>query len=111
MRSQDIHNSMAKTFLLSATSKSVASTITYPLILAKARLSQDKKYKSWVHVVGSVVKRDGILGLYQGIEGQVTKGFASEGLKMMMKDRVEVFILLLLASLRRKQVSSVKTSV
>ena len=49
-------------------------------------------YRSNVDVVRKTVARHGWTGLYAGLEGQVVKGFLSEGVKMVIKDRLEQMI-------------------
>ncbi|KAF2758993.1 mitochondrial carrier [Pseudovirgaria hyperparasitica] len=105
------------TFLLAAASKSLASTITYPFSLAKTRAQvspvateklQDTKghekvteklSKVAAHqltLFSSLVRiahEDGILALYQGVGGEVLKGFFSHGLTMLMKERIHLAII------------------
>lgn len=86
---------MANTDIYSLfSSNCIASAITYPLILAKTRLqfksSGRRLYKSNLDVFVKTFKKQGLLGLYSGIEGQILKAFLSEGLKMLIKQRLVV---------------------
>jgi hypothetical protein len=95
----------AITFLIAALSKVIATTLTYPVMLAKARAQtsgkedHDKQRKNPVLKVFEgqlkifrslhrIYSQEGIAGLYSGIEGEVMKGFIQHGLTMMAKDRV-----------------------
>lgn len=73
----------------------IACTILYPLLLAKTRLQTSRSDKaasqtgtqSMVGVWRVAYERGGFTGLYQGLEGQLLKGFLSQGLTMMTKQR------------------------
>lgn len=87
------------TFLLGALSNALATIPLYPLVLIKAlsqsgvgiRQGKDKgKGKQGEGMIGTmqgVVKREGVQGLYKGIEGQLLKGFVSQGVMMLIKQR------------------------
>ena len=121
------------TFLIAATSKAMASAITYPFQLTKARAqvsshprvypSNDKisekdstttaaeesakklERRTVFHAVARIVREEGILGLYQGLAGQIVNGFFSHGLTMLMKARIHVAVIqlyyLILKALKR----------
>jgi hypothetical protein len=44
-------------------------------------------YRSQFDVFRKTIARQGIAGLYQGVESQLLKGFFSEGVKLLVKDR------------------------
>ncbi|KAI9641586.1 hypothetical protein NHQ30_010399 [Ciborinia camelliae] len=126
------------TFLLAAVSKAVASSVTYPVSLAKARAQVDGSSSSGpiekeifekisddikdatrndskrsakearkhltevskrtrrntiVHSIIKIYKEEGMAGLYEGIGGEIIKGFLGHGLTMIVKDRVHELIL------------------
>ncbi|KAF2139139.1 uncharacterized protein K452DRAFT_255279 [Aplosporella prunicola CBS 121167] len=104
------------TFLVAALSKAIASTITYPVSLAKTRAQvssqspastadaeplQEKasdaeavkkaRKASRATIFGSILelaRREGVAGLYQGLGGEVLKGFFTHGLTMLLKERI-----------------------
>ncbi|KAK4055203.1 hypothetical protein OIV83_000483 [Microbotryomycetes sp. JL201] len=89
-----------QSFLAGAFASSLASFLVYPLILAKTRLqfkspSGRRVFKSNLDVFRKTFRKHGIKGMYQGLDGQVTKAFVSEGVKMMMKERFELAIIVL----------------
>ncbi|KAL5483202.1 hypothetical protein ACEPAI_8432 [Sanghuangporus weigelae] len=43
----------------------------------------------------SAYQRDGLPGFYQGLEAQLFKGFISQGLTMIVKQRIEQIIIAL----------------
>lgn len=117
------------TFILAATSKAIASTITYPFSLAKARaqagssppvnpesaerLEQEiehahttfeaeksaedaKKVAKRSTVFNTILKiyrEEGPEALYEGIFGEILKGFFSHGITMLVKEAVHKLII------------------
>lgn len=94
------------TFLLAAISKAVASAITYPVSLAKTRAQadssrdDDNKQESQSKAFAfnllanlhATVAEEGIGALYDGLVGEVLKGFLSHGITMLTKDAVHSII-------------------
>ena len=99
------------TFLLAALSKAMASTLTYPFSLAKARLQagcaeSNKQHadveRSPSNVFASILhiaRSEGIGGLYDGLYGEVLRGFFSHGITMIIKDAVHKLIIQLYYSI------------
>lgn len=108
------------TFLIAATSKALASTLTYPFQLAKTRAqvssqkpsdvtgetsefeSAEKPLRSEATrarqrtvfaTILRIAQTEGFLGLYQGLGGEVLKGFFSHGITMLMKERIHAAII------------------
>ncbi|KAM0755612.1 mitochondrial carrier [Meredithblackwellia eburnea MCA 4105] len=101
------HPTPAQVFFTGAVASSCASFLTYPLILSKSRLmykspSGRRLYKSNVDVFRKTIKKYGVWGMYAGLQGQLTKGFLSEGIKGIVKDRMEQLIVLLHRILTRQ---------
>ncbi|GAA5887723.1 hypothetical protein JCM5296_004470 [Sporobolomyces johnsonii] len=91
------HPTPMQTFLCGALASAIASAITYPLILAKTRLQFKSPtgralYSSPIDVLRKAYAKQGISGLYSGVESQLLKGFLSEGAKLTIKDRIELLI-------------------
>ncbi|KAI7970958.1 hypothetical protein EIK77_000625 [Talaromyces pinophilus] len=91
------------TFLLAAISKAVASAITYPVSLAKTRVQADSSSSkdtkpsnalafSLFTSLQSIAAEEGISALYDGLFGEVVKGFLSHGITMLTKDIVHTSI-------------------
>ncbi|KAK6358437.1 hypothetical protein TWF730_007769 [Orbilia blumenaviensis] len=77
-----------QTFLLAAISKAVASSIMYPISMAKARSQVQSKEKSKgkfavLEVLKEAFKTGGIAGMYEGVFGEILKGFFSNGMKIL----------------------------
>ena len=108
------------TFLLAALSKAIASTITYPFSLAKTRLqvsspntneSANTKLQlrgrsiNILSIILQILREEGAQGLYDGIQGEVAKGFLSHGITMLTKGIVHGTIIrlyyIVLKALRR----------
>ncbi|OXV07620.1 hypothetical protein Egran_04615 [Elaphomyces granulatus] len=110
----------AVTFLLAAISKAIASTITYPVSLAKTRQqvngvrftsqgegereedrygtngakNQTPKRAAFVlTLIHAISITDGVGALYDGLAADVLRGFISHGVTMMTKDMVHSAIL------------------
>ena len=110
-----------KTFIIAALSKALASTITYPFSLAKARAqvsskaptgSQTEKVTEKDSVSNAsrktarnverrtifgtliqIAREEGYQGLYQGLSGEVMKGFFSHGVTMLSKEWIHKVVI------------------
>jgi len=107
--------SPGKSFVVGALSKSLATVVTYPYIMAKVRVQasggseqedeqnaaekglapskREPKYKGALDVLTKVLKREGFLGWYQGMGAQITKAVLSQALLFMSKDQFERYAL------------------
>ena len=113
-RSQRQSPSPQATFLLAAISKAIASTITYPFSLAKSRLQSSSgldrsEDSSTVKLEGTytpkkapsnvftailrIAKTEGLSALYEGLGGEVMKGFFSHGITMIVKEAVHKLVI------------------
>jgi hypothetical protein len=117
------------TFLMAAVSKAIASTITYPFSLAKARaqtsskIPMDKasaiefreepggtrnmeearktardaknllKESTVFDTILHIYRTEGAAGLYEGVFGEILKGFFSNGITMLLKEAIHKFII------------------
>ncbi|KAF1806412.1 mitochondrial carrier domain-containing protein [Mucor lusitanicus] len=83
-------------FLFSALSKSIATMITYPFIFLRTRMigNKDGKQKGMLETLKHVVEKDGVLGLYKGMQAQLIKGFFNQGIMYMIKDYVATYLAL-----------------
>ncbi|KAL2171109.1 hypothetical protein VTG60DRAFT_3800 [Thermothelomyces hinnuleus] len=89
------------TFLLAAVSKVVATAVTYPFQIAKARVqvsaTPEERGKRKVNgnvfaTVLRIARAEGGRALYDGIAGELLKGFFSHGTTMLSKDVVHRLI-------------------
>lgn len=110
-RSQRSNPSAQATFLLAALSKALASTITYPFSLAKSRLqASSHEDDDTIDEKSSLPKRnavptnvfttilqiaqtEGIGALYEGLGGEVLKGFFSHGITMIVKEAIHKLVI------------------
>ncbi|KAK6601604.1 Peroxisomal adenine nucleotide transporter 1-like protein 2 [Botrytis cinerea] len=95
-------------FVLGAMSKSLATIVTQPLIVAKVGLQskpppsrEGKPFKSFIEVMQFIIHNEGLMGLFKGIGPQITKGLIVQGLLMMTKERMELLFILLFRYLRK----------
>lgn len=84
-------------------SNAIATWILYPLMLAKTRLQLHRKRMreadkesqdetSMLTIWEDALRREGPFGLYQGLEAQLIKGFLSQGVTMMVKQRCVIIL-------------------
>ena len=73
-------------FLMGVFTKSLATMVTYPYILAKTKLQGDDQFKSTFALFLALVKRGGIKSLYCGLQEQLTKSVLGQALLFMLKD-------------------------
>ncbi|GAA6032750.1 hypothetical protein JCM8097_000773 [Rhodosporidiobolus ruineniae] len=109
------HPTPAQTFFCGALASAVASALTYPLILAKTRLQFRSPtgralYTSQLDVFRKTVKEHGLGGLYAGVYAQLLKGFFSSGIQLLVKERIELLIILAHRILVRQQSRTVKAT-
>lgn len=123
-----------KAFYLGAMSKTMATVVTYPYIMAKTRLQakysddedtpapaagaksvaapkKKERYNGAVDVLTQVYKAKGFGGWYQGMQAQITKAVLSQALLFGIKDALEAYVVLALIyySSVRGVASGVKT--
>ena len=119
-RSQRQSPSPQTIFLLAAISKSMASTITYPFSLAKSRLQSSrgreqrdtlstikqegtqtpkKAPKNVFTIIVRIAQTEGLSALYEGLGGEVMKGFFSHGITMILKEAVHKLVIQLYYSI------------
>ncbi|KIY65824.1 mitochondrial carrier [Cylindrobasidium torrendii FP15055 ss-10] len=89
--SQSLKPTPRQAFLGGAISNSIAIVLLYPLILAKTRLQGDKARRkaTLFTVLNEAYTSD---TLYHGLGMQITKGFLSQGVTFLVKERIEQFV-------------------
>ena len=106
----------AATFLMAAVSKACASAVTYPFSLAKSRAQsgakseetdekevvdkdfsgkrERKAVRSTIFsTLLTIAQNEGAAGLYSGLHLEITKGFFSHGITMIVKQAVHRFVI------------------
>ena len=84
-----------ESFVIGAIAKITATLATYPYIMAKLRLQYrgplpegQQAYKGTVDVITSILRRDGVVGLYAGLRAQLLKSVLGAALMFMMKEKI-----------------------
>ncbi|KAJ2353202.1 hypothetical protein GGF43_003554 [Coemansia sp. RSA 2618] len=108
--------SSAEAFWVGALAKTLATVVTYPYIMAKVRLQwrpskeelaaaggQDIVYKSSADVLQKVLRKEGIPGLYRGMQTQIVKAVITQALMLMIKESFTLQTIRLFALLRRNR--------
>lgn len=80
-------------FLMSATGKAIATLLLYPIILVKARTQALRAKTGLWALIKSILETEGLGGLYKGAVPQVLKGFLSQGILMLLKDKIATLII------------------
>jgi hypothetical protein len=102
-------------FALGATSKSLATVVTYPYIMAKVRIqtrkkggeenedgalpepvnagNRHRKNEGAVDILARVLRKEGFLGWYKGMGAQILKAVLSQGVLFMSKEQFEQYAL------------------
>jgi adenine nucleotide transporter 17 len=96
----------ATVFLIGALAKAIATVLTYPLLVAKSKLqapNQDKEADEFgndtISVIRHVVKVEGFVGLFRGIDAKLTQSVLQSAFMFVAYERILWAILRLL---RRK---------
>ncbi|CAG8669365.1 20014_t:CDS:2 [Rhizophagus irregularis] len=82
-------------FWLGALSKTIATIVTYPYIMAKKKSFKYERYSGAIDVLQKVYKTDGILGLYKGMQAQITKAVLSQALLLYVKEYTTKYTIML----------------
>lgn len=89
-------------FFYPATAKSMATLLTYPLLLLKTQMQMKSKSQSpsfssmfFGKDASAAPGKARLAQLYQGASGQVLKGFFSQGITMLTKDQISRLIIYL----------------
>ncbi|KAJ2962440.1 hypothetical protein NQZ79_g2365 [Umbelopsis isabellina] len=102
-------------FYVGALSKTLATVVTYPYIMAKVRLQwkapkemkgKIQAYTGSFDVLSRVLKTEGFFGWYKGMSTQISKAVLSQALLFMMKDiftRYTIMVFALVRALKVKQ--------
>lgn len=98
------------TFILAAMSKVAATSVTYPFQIAKARIQVAAKHEekdagpgksssrklpreTIFSIVPRIAREEGVKALYDGMAGELLKGFFNHGTTMLTKDIIHGFII------------------
>lgn len=89
---------------LGALSKSIATIITYPLQVAQTRQRRLQEGKlSTATILLRLLKKNGVAGLYQGLETKMIQTVLATALMFMCYEKIAQFVfILLLGSSRMK---------
>ncbi|KAJ1674584.1 hypothetical protein EV182_002979 [Spiromyces aspiralis] len=105
--------SSTQAFVIAALSKSLATVVTYPYIMAKVRLQwrPSKKllsdhgdavvYRSTIEVLKKTWGLQGFSGLYQGMRVQIVKAVITQALLLMFKECFNLYIALLFHAIQK----------
>ncbi|PVF93358.1 mitochondrial carrier [Serendipita vermifera] len=104
-----------RAFLVGALSKSLATVVTYPYIMAKVRVQAHgskaeeteegkpakPRYNGAVDILKKVYQSEGFVGWYQGMSAQILKAVLAQALLFVSKDQFEQYALLIMLAWQR----------
>jgi len=102
----------SEAFLLACIAKFIATVLTYPYIISKTRLmTVDNKtgkplYTSTGHVLATILKTEGPMGIYRGLLTQSFTSVLKMGLLLTFKERIPLYIALFKRFLVEKSMRS-----
>ncbi|ORZ38008.1 mitochondrial carrier domain-containing protein [Catenaria anguillulae PL171] len=95
--------SSGEVFVIGAMAKTLATVVTYPYIMAKVRLqwkppkehahNPELQFKSAMDVLRKVLKAEGLVGWYKGMQPQILKAVLSQALLFVLKDKIDKYTL------------------
>ncbi|EJD06515.1 adenine nucleotide transporter [Fomitiporia mediterranea MF3/22] len=106
-------------FFVGALSKTLATVVTYPYIMAKVKIqagtqnadaelpspgsafAKKPKNDGAITLLTRIVKERGLIGWYQGMSAQIIKAVLSQALLFMSKDQFEQYALMILIAQRK----------
>ncbi|KAG5647018.1 hypothetical protein DXG03_001743 [Asterophora parasitica] len=107
-------------FIIGAISKTLATVVTYPYIMAKVRIQarsadsddgqnvlpgtphhKTTKHVGALQILARVLKKEGFTGWYQGMQAQITKAVLSQALLFMSKEQFEHWALAIMIVVAR----------
>ncbi|KAJ1945652.1 hypothetical protein EC988_005711 [Linderina pennispora] len=107
--------SSGEAFWVGALAKTLATVVTYPYIMAKVRLQwrpskqelavsgDEVVYKSSADVLQKVLRREGIPGLYKGMQTQIIKAVITQALMLMIKESFTLQVVRVFALLSKRR--------
>ncbi|BGP37439.1 hypothetical protein JCM10449v2_001345 [Rhodotorula kratochvilovae] len=119
-----------KAFVLGAASKTLATVVTYPYIMAKTRLQagdddeddegawekrhevekgkkHKERYSGAIDCLKQVYSEEGFAGWYQGMQAQITKAVLAQALLFGIKDALEAYTILTLVAVAKVRGSAI----
>lgn len=85
--------SRGKNFLIGASSKLIAATITYPLVVSKIFLyTREEKLKGLFETMKLIFNTEGMSGLYKGLETQLISAVFKEAFLNMFRKEISYFV-------------------
>ncbi|BFZ53420.1 hypothetical protein PYCC9005_000443 [Savitreella phatthalungensis] len=97
-------------FLIGAISKTVATVVTYPYIMAKVRMQHKdedpavaatQRQLSAIGILTKIVQEDGFIGLYKGMDTQISKAVLTQAILFYFRELFTKYTMIAFALLRR----------
>ncbi|CCG82322.1 putative Peroxisomal carrier protein [Taphrina deformans PYCC 5710] len=97
-------------FVVGALSKTVATVVTYPYIMAKVRMQHKdedptvahaQKSLSAIGILTKIVQENGLLGLYKGMDTQISKAVLTQAILFYFRELFTKYTMVAFALLRQ----------
>lgn len=107
-------------FAVGAMSKTVATVVTYPYIMAKVRMQHKhedpvlalaQKDLTAIGILTKIAQEDGFLGLYKGIDTQITKAVMTQAILFYFRELFTKYTMIAYALMRRARLQRALTQV
>lgn len=91
-------------FVMGAIAKAVATVFTYPLQIAQSRLraqkatGKDKQYHNTADCIMKVARKDGIKGLFKGMEAKLWQTVLTAAFQFLTYEKTQALVFALLLS-------------
>jgi len=87
-------------FMLGAIAKSISTVLTYPLQLVQSKQrygSDDVKRKRMIEIMRQIVRRNGINGMYKGLEAKLWQTVLTTALMFLCYEKIAAFVFAIMA--------------
>lgn len=78
-----------ESFIIGAIAKAIATIATYPYIMAKTRMQSSSQGGGVLTLLLHIVRKNGVLAAYKGMQTQIVKSVLSTALMFMFKDSIQ----------------------
>lgn len=86
------HLSTFEAFFIGVVSKTLATIVTYPYIMAKVRIQHKPTDNSPFEVIKEVVRKQGVGGLFKGMRLQIIKAVLSQAILFAVKEQCDGWV-------------------
>lgn len=75
-------------FIIGAISKIISTLCTYPLTVVRTKQHISKEKRQWQHIVKEIIGKDGVRGLFKGVEPKLIQTVLNSALLLMLFEKI-----------------------